>query len=181
MKKIGELFPSRIRGDSAGLPLERRADIFFSVYIPDLFREKNNLEMDGIIPEFPIRVGTIYSQVDINKSFKVDYLVKVKNERKVIFLELKTDDSSRRRKQDWYLERAQQAGLTMLLQGLLKIYQATTSKGKYEYLFEKLLEMGFVSQDNRGKFNIIQADYDIQIVYLQPNNLSNQGERNLFS
>ena len=78
---------------------------------------------------------------------------------------------SRRSKQDWYLERAQQVGLSPLLDGLRKICKATTSKRKYQYLLGRLHDMGFiVFKDGGDLSNSAPADYDIQIVYLQPNN-----------
>jgi len=105
-----------------------------------------------------------------NQSFKIDYLVKITGANKVIFLELKTDDGSRRSKQDWYLERARQVGLPTLLEGLREIYRATTSKRKYRYLLKRLHDMGLILLKDGGGFQIPQAHYDIQIVYLQPNN-----------
>ncbi len=154
--------------------LERRADIFFSIYLPAILSQKFGVEIEGLIPEFPIRVGTIHQKVDINKSFKVDYLAKVNDSRTIMFVELKTDDGSRRDKQDWYLERAKKVGLVELLVGVRQIYQATNSRKKYEYLLNMLQEMKFVTLSNNGTFEITQADYAIQIVYIQPNNPDNQ-------
>ena len=91
-----------------------------------------------------------------------------------MFVELKTDDGSRRDKQDWYLERAKKVGLVELLVGVRQIYQATNSRKKYEYLLNMLQEMKFVTLSNNGTFEITQADYAIQIVYIQPNNPDNQ-------
>ena len=81
--------------------LERRADIFFSIYLPEILFYKFGAKVEGVIPEFPIRVGTIHHEIDINKSFKVDYFAKAS--KKIILVELKTDEGSRRNEQDWYL------------------------------------------------------------------------------
>src|SRR5271157_6345504 len=78
--------------------LERRADIFFSIYLPDILAHKLGVNITGIIPEFPIRIGTIQSKVDINKSFKIDYLAKGNDINTIVFVELKTDEGSRRDK-----------------------------------------------------------------------------------
>jgi hypothetical protein len=98
--------------------LERRADIFFSIYLPEILSHKFGVKIEGVIPEFPIRVGTIHEKIAINKSFKVDYLAKANDSKTIIFVELKTDEGSRRDKQDWYLERAKQVGMAELLAGL---------------------------------------------------------------
>lgn len=154
--------------------LERRADIFFSLYLAEILSQKFGVTVESIIPEFPIRIGTIHSTPDINKSFKVDYLAKVDDGKTFLFVELKTDDGSRKDKQDGYLQRAKEVGLVKLLDGLCKIYQATSSKKKYAYLFGKLQDMGLITVRSDGRFNITQADYAIQIVYIQPNNFDKQ-------
>lgn len=150
--------------------LERRADIFFSIYLPDLLSHKYCLNIENLIPEFPIRIGTIDPKSDTNRSFKVDYLAKVSGTNSVILVELKTDQSSRRKQQDWYLERAKRVGMVKLLEGVRKIYQATKSKKKYQYLLSKLQDMGFITLDSSGTFRIVKTDYDIHIVYIQPYN-----------
>ena len=152
--------------------LERRADIFFSIYLPEILFYKFGAKVEGVIPEFPIRVGTIHHEIDINKSFKVDYLAKASG--KIILVELKTDEGSRRDKQDWYLEKAKEVGLVELLDGVRKIYKATNSKKKYEYLLGLLQDLGFIVIDDNGTFEIAQANYLIQIVYIQPTNPDRQ-------
>lgn len=129
-----------------------------------------------MIPEFPIRIGTIHPKININRSFKVDYLVKAKGVDKVILVELKTDDTSRRSKQDWYLERAKEVGMVKLIDGVLKIYEATTSKKKYRNLLCKAEDLGLAYRGGDGKFYVkrTNASYEIQIVYLQPNNFDRQ-------
>ncbi|MRS03258.1 hypothetical protein EG832_08565 [bacterium] len=148
--------------------LERRADIFFSIYLADILFHHFSVSIDGLIPEFPVRVGTIYENAD-NKSFKIDYLARVKDSNRLFFVELKTDQSSRRDTQDQYLERARLVGFAELLEGLRKIYRATASKKKYMYLLEKLQDLGFLHLDQSGAFEIIPALYEIEIVYIQPN------------
>lgn len=174
MKHLNELFDNL---DSwRHLPayqLERRADIFFSIYLPDLIRGKFGVTAEAVLPEFPVRIGTIDPNSDINQSFKIDYLIKIKGTAGIIFLELKTDDSSRRSRQDWYLEKAMQVGLPNLLAGLQDIYKATTSKGKYRYLLDRLQDMGLITLEKGSGYRISQTHYDIQTVYLQPNNPGN--------
>jgi hypothetical protein len=165
MKHINELFDNL--DTWRNLPayqLERRADIFFSVYLSEILSYKFGVNIDGLIPEFPIR------KPDTNQSFKVDYLAKAKDINTVYLVELKTDDDSLRPGQDDYLLEAKGIGLARLLDGVFKIYQASISSKKYQYLLERLQEMGFITHDNSGAFRIAQADYNIQIVYIRPNN-----------
>jgi hypothetical protein len=159
--------------------LERRADIFFSIYLPEILFHKFGVKIEGVIPEFPVRVGSIHHDVDINQSFKVDYLAKATDSKTILLVELKTDEGSRRDKQDWYLERAKQVGLIELLDGVRKIYKATKSKKKYAYLLGMLQDLEFIVLEKGNIFEITQADYDIQIVYIQPNNL--QGQDNIIT
>lgn len=174
MKHLNEIFDNM---DSwRHLPayqLERRSDIFFSMYLPDLLFGKFGVQVEAVLPEFPIRKGTIEPESASNLSDKVDYLIKVKDSNRVILVELKTDEYSRRNDQDWYLERAKQVGLTRLLEGVLAIYKATKSRRKYRYLLESLQNMGFIALEDGNTFQVIPVDYDVKIVYLQPNNPEN--------
>jgi hypothetical protein len=146
--------------------LERRADIFFALYLKQIIHSKFNVPIDAIIPEFPVRVGSITDK-EINKSFKIDYLC-VSQEKQIVFLvELKTDMSSRNEKQDWYLRRAQEINVNGLVDGLFKIYSASQYKRKYNYLFHELENLGWVLEiegmlKNSGKM------YQMEILYIQP-------------
>lgn len=148
--------------------LERRADIFFSIYLADILFCKFGLQVESIIPEFPIRVGTICSSSN-NKSFKADYFVKTKNSSRLILVELKTDDGSVREEQLEYLKRAKEVGLEKLLEGIREIYRATNSKDKYQYLLNNLHKMGLISLENNGEFKILPDHYEIEILHIMPN------------
>jgi hypothetical protein len=149
--------------------LERRADIFFSIYLPDYLKSEKGYDVESMIPEFPIRIGTINSQIDINKSYKVDYLIKLRNHNRVLFIELKTDSFSRRTKQDDYLIAAKEVGMYSLLNGLKNIYKATYSKNKYQHLLRELDVTGFIRFIDKEDFEIVDNEYEISIIYLQPN------------
>ena len=56
--------------------LERRADIFFSVYLRGLMEEVTGVALDDvIIPELPIKRELIWSDLATDKSVKVDYVL----------------------------------------------------------------------------------------------------------
>lgn len=175
MKYINDIFDNLDKWRNLpAYQLERRADIFFSIYLPEILFRKLGVKIEGIIPEFPIRVGTIDQSSKSNKSYKVDYLAKTTDSKTIIFVELKTDDISRRDMQDKYLKKAKHIGMAELLDGVRKIYKATSSKKKYEYLLNKLQDMGFITLDKGGEFLIRQVNNDIHIVYIQPNNPDEQ-------
>ncbi|HPD48392.1 MAG TPA: hypothetical protein P5279_17685 [Anaerohalosphaeraceae bacterium] len=53
--------------------LERRADLFFSLYLPSVLESKFGVPVSPIvIPEFPVRIGTIYPNIPTDKSYKID-------------------------------------------------------------------------------------------------------------
>ena len=85
-------------GQSEHQAIQRASSCSKPIYLSDLLRDKFGMTVEGVLPEFPVRVGTVDLNSDTNQSFKIDYLVKIKNSNGVIFLELKTDDGSRRSK-----------------------------------------------------------------------------------
>jgi len=122
--------------------LERRADLFFSLYLPEVLEAKLGFSVrQELIPEFPVHKGTIYPDELSNKSFKIDYLALSDDAEKAVFVELKTDKLSIRHEQDKYLTAAQRVGMKHLLVGLREIFRATESKRKYFHLLEKLESM----------------------------------------
>jgi hypothetical protein len=123
--------------------LERRADLFFSLYLPETLEAKLGFPVSHtLIPEFPIRIGTIYPDIPIDKSYKIDYVAISADAGKAIFVELKTESRSRRDNQDKYLLAAREAGFPALLAGVLDIFRATHSKDKYYTLLELLESVG---------------------------------------
>ena len=167
--------------------LERRADLFFSLYLAEVLEVKLGFPVQKqFVPEFPVRIGTIYPHIPINRSFKIDYLALSQDTKKAIFVELKTEGVSRRTKQDQYLLASCQAGLHNLLGGILEIFRVTNSKRKYFCLLEHLENMGLLRIPDEMKkamssptlrgVNELSQDIEIitniteaRIVYIQPN------------
>ena len=167
--------------------LERRADLLFSLYLPDALAAKLGFAIrQDLIPEFPVRIGTIFPHIPINRSFKIDYLALSDDALSAVFVELKTEGQSRRAKQDKYLAAAKEVGLPALLNGLLTIFQATHSKRKYFCLLDQLAQMGLVQipssmydlmhrTDLRGLSDAaaeIQVTCQVKeqyVIYVQPN------------
>ena len=167
--------------------LERRADLFFSLYLPEVLEARLGFPIRPVlIPEFPVRIGTICPGVQTDKSYKIDYVALSVTGDKVVFVELKTEGRSRRPEQDRYLRDARRVGLSCLLQGVLDIFRATNSKRKYFCLLEHLEGMDLLRIPSQmreimvrpGLQGVNEASRQIQItahasecqiVYVQPN------------
>lgn len=125
--------------------LERRADIFFSLYLPEVLEAKLGFPMRlEFAPEFPVRIGTIYPHIQTDKSYKIDYLALSATGTESVFVELKTEGASRRESQDKYLLASQRVGLPALLEGLCAIFRATNAKRKYFAMMLYLERMGLL-------------------------------------
>lgn len=167
--------------------LERRADIFFSLYLKQVLKKKTGFQLSKqFIPEFPIRKGTIEPNSKNNQSYNIDYVAISEDGRKAFFIELKTDMGSRNDGQDNYLSQAKNIGMNELLKGIIQIFQATQAKRKYFYLFQQLeeLEQLWIPQTMKAiilknslrgitneakKIKIISQINSIKIIYIQPN------------
>lgn len=148
--------------------LERRSDIFFALYLNQILEKTHKTTIDLIIPEFPVRIGEISNKyLTLNRSFKIDYLAYSQNDQRVFLVELKTDLHSLRDKQNWYLESASKIKVSGLVNGLLKIYDATNQKNKYNKLLDKLESINWIK---RSKDGILNTDCEIQpeVVFIQP-------------
>lgn len=167
--------------------LERRADLFFSLYLPEVLEAKLGFPVsDIIVPEFPVRIGTIYPDIPIDKSYKIDYVALSADADKAILVELKTEGMSRRDNQDKYLLASREIGFPALLGGVLDIFRATNSKRKYFSLLELLESMGLLripidlknimlrpglqgTTEASRAIEITSSAKECIIVYVQPN------------
>lgn len=173
--------------------LERRADIFFAVYLRDIVAETTGLELaETVIPELPIKRDLIWSASPTNTSVKVDYCLCAKDLSRVFFVELKTDAASRRDSQDEYLQAAERLGFRAVVEGVRAIALASTSYQKYYHLLTELAVLGFLSlpsdleslvfpRPQRGvrkhleQIAVADRDAPIEVIYVQPKSLP--GER----
>lgn len=131
--------------------LERRADIFFSLYLKEIMDAKlsthhNRVQLSPvIIPEFPLRHGNEHHTVN------VDYVMFSKSLSTVYLIEFKTDMGSLRDEQFEYLFKAKKqieeagGGFEGILTDLCPVFKATGDKQKYFHLFHQLEELGLVS------------------------------------
>lgn len=167
--------------------LERRADIFFGVYLKPALEAKYNIKIrEEIIPEFPVRKATIDPSIRRDQSsFNVDFLAFSEDNKTAFLVELKTDIGSRREKQDYYLRAVTNIGLVGLIHGLVEIFRATKIKRKYFHLFKMLEDAGIIelprqlqalvfSKNMKGanalirEVKIVAPVEQMKVVYLQP-------------
>jgi hypothetical protein len=160
--------------------LERRADVFFSVYLKEVVEKVTGVALEDVmIPELPIKHdGT-------SQSDKVDYALFAKDRSRVYFVELKTDAGSRNAHQDAYLKRASDHGFRHVVDGIRTILLSTTEHQKYHHLAVALKRLGYLEipgtlaehthpelLSGRGKLveRIVVAPVEssIEVLYVQP-------------
>jgi hypothetical protein len=166
--------------------LERRADIFFSVYLRELVAAHVGCALSSvIIPEMPLKRSMVVEPGPGNLSVKVDYVLFSEDRQQVFFVEFKTDQDSRRSGQDQYLTNAVRVGFREILRVLVEILGATSSRRKYYHLLHLLAQAGqirlgeelcsrpYPDSDRGLKYGadcveITASDKPIRVIYIQP-------------
>lgn len=125
--------------------LERRADLYFSLYLPEVLEAcLGSPVWPTIVPEFPIK------QAQSNRSDKVDYLAATADRKRLVLVELKTDCQSTRREQFEYLCSGAQKSGVELLDDLHSIRRASKAQGKYDALLAATAELGMSEDSAQG-------------------------------
>ena len=132
--------------------LERRLDIFFSIYLKEIvevfYKEilKEEIQLsEVIIPEFPLKKDGS------------------KKKTKVILIELKTDVSSVNDKQIEYLKKSKDIGWNNLHNGIKEIYKHL-QKGKYPKSLIKYKNFFESYKD----ILIDNHEMELDVIYIQP-------------
>lgn len=167
--------------------LERRADLVFSLYLLKVLGTHTGSELsDQLVPEFPVRIGTVNSHVPIDKSYKIDYVTFSRDGKQAYLVELKTEQNSIRQSQIDYLDAAKSVGMAALLAGIVRIFQATNAQHKYLFLLRVLESLGQVRLPAAlsaadastpgheltaaaGGIVVTTQVESIQVIYVQPN------------
>lgn len=165
--------------------LEARADTFFGLYMREVISTLVGQELHRVVvPELPLRLGTLVGEsiARPNQSVKVDYALFTDDASQAYFIELKTDQSSRRKKQDEYLNTARVLGMAPILKGILQIVDATNTnyRPKYMHLLARLEKLGFIEvpadTDSLSwlaggcevQINPSSENVPIKVLYVQP-------------
>lgn len=121
--------------------LERRADLFFSLYVPEILEDRLHRPFrSSVVPEFPIK------QEDSNRSDKADYLGISSEFDQLVLVELKTDRNSVRSPQFEYLIRGARKDARTLLRDLDDIRSASRFTTKYDCLLDELEQLGLTTK-----------------------------------
>lgn len=157
--------------------LERRLDIFFALYLPEILKKELNIDAKhtNIIPEFPLK------KADSNKSNNADYAIFSKKDEKVqlYLIELKTDMRSIKGKQENYYLKAKEDGFREILKDLIVIRDHSKMWEKYDDLLDTLTNYGVmessIKKENRkaknGGWSVKSKECEnihIKIIYLIP-------------
>lgn len=168
--------------------LERRADIFFSIYLAEVVAAFTGVPVSPrLIPELPIKRDLIWPDRPSSQSVKVDYCLFAEDRSQAFFIELKTDTSSRREEQDYYLEKIRELGFRRVVEGIKQIVLDTQSHQKYAHLLAELSHhgclrfptelMAHLYPKARRGFRACQRDIEvlvgdddfaIEVIYVQP-------------
>ena len=186
MKKIEIEDIFKLLTDWKSIPsyqLERRADIFFAYYLPEILTEclmeklekelKDKLKDEritrgNIIPEFPLlksRFEVSHNSKRKNDSRKVDYVVFGDN---IFYLvELKTDMKSIDETQKRYMAQATKEKLSCLISDIEKLAESQ-SKGRYKEKYACLTKRINDQIERLKKAGKKPDDLDQVAVYVQP-------------
>lgn len=166
--------------DFPSYQLERRADVFFALYLPGIVEHALGVKVDPrVVPEFPIK------REDNNQSTKVDYFLLAEDRSVAFLVEFKTEMESRNESQDAYLRMAKERGLNRLLEDIPVVAAASNQKAKYVHLLHGLSGLGLLSLPSDideyafpkarrgitrrlGEVRAIPSDAHVEVVYLQP-------------
>lgn len=100
---------------------EPRIDSLIGFYLQDILEDYFKTSITGIIPELPIRLGTVKPEHEhtnyAERSFKVDFFA-VTDSDVYYLVEFKTDSGSRRDEQDTYLQEAKDVGVRAIMDGI---------------------------------------------------------------
>lgn len=137
--------------------LEGRLAPFFELFLHDVLSECLGVELHPVvIPEFPLRKGTLYEDESLerpNQSNNVDYVAFSMNCKTAFLVELKTDMGSIYKNQEKYLRLALARGLAPLVGGIVEICGSENCKikEKYVHLLHLLAKLELVTIPDQSK------------------------------
>ena len=145
-----------------GYQLERRADIFFALFLPEVLEKNCGIKVQRpLIPEFPID-----KKPENNRHRQADYFALSEDRQRGILVELKTDMASKRsaegEKQECSLIKAAEKGMRHLVKDAITIIKGDRDKQerqKYIHLLSYLRELKLVFYEEKELYKIAFSDY----------------------
>jgi hypothetical protein len=125
---------------------EPRIDSLIGYFLQDILEEYFEEKIETIIPELPIRLGTVRPELENTKyaerSYKVDFFAVGNNDTNYL-VEFKTDTNSRRLKQDEYLINSKKLGTSKLINGILMNMSAELMRS-YDNNGEERIKVNYI-------------------------------------
>ena len=138
--------------------LERRVDVFFGLLLPEIIEAEFGVTREHmvVIPEFPLHKGLLEFSTkgkEDNQSVKVDFAVFCPDQmnKRLLFVELKTDNRSIDIDQLTRMENAKDAEVNTLLRGVVECARHSNYLRKYAQLIWKLHLIGCINVPDRFK------------------------------
>lgn len=164
---------------------EPRVDWILALAIPILIEDKFHSKCKLILPEFPLRKGTLDKNVkdkEKNRSVKVDFYCLLEDGNHIL-IELKTDSNSVNEKQLEYLKKAaEDVYVHEIFEGLVLIRNKTRSsyKEKYDRYITTLENNGIYNDENKNEVKVvISKDKKFKIVYITPKKINEVSKLNV--
>ena len=131
---------------------EPRIDSLIGFYLQDILSSILGDSISGIIPEFPLRLGTVNPVINdknyADRSYKVDFLA-IGSKGVNYLVEFKTDGKSLRPGQDKYLIQGEKVGTEKIIQGVLRISGVSSYKVKYKHLLDKMQKYRVLDENKK--------------------------------
>ena len=142
-----------------GYRLEGRLAPFFELFLLKILGDRfPGIALHPVvIPEFPLRIGTLYGPdkstwpkprhtrpPGVNQSYNVDYVVFSENLDTVFLVELKTDMAYLSDEQDRYLQCARESSFDRFVHATRELASASRAKRKYVHLLHLLAQLDLV-------------------------------------
>jgi len=143
--------------------LERRADMFFGLFIRHIMEARYGRMHDLIIPEFPYK-----NDKERNTTVNFDYVLFSENLDRVFVVELKTEPESAGGINNSYLNKVVEIPFEDIIGDLKSVVAATNQKNKYNCLIKLLEQIGFILKDSGNKWECSPKTGKPTVVYLTP-------------
>ena len=144
--------------------LERRVDIFFGMFLPKVIEKEFCMQVDEVIPEFPMHKALLECPANCPSNAKSHHTVKVdfavfgrrKEKRQILLVELKTEMESLNKDQLENMKKVGHAGSKKLLEGVKYAAMHSDSKHKYAHLIWKLTNLEYLlsGEDKINKISL---------------------------
>lgn len=141
---------------------EPRVDWILALALPAYLEKKYNSKVQLLLPEFPIRKGTINSYVkkeQSNLSTKVDFYCLLEGNKHVL-IEFKTDNNSINNDQLETLKKLTEIEVLTILDGIKILRNHSESKAKYDIYINAL--------ESANAYNT-PKDISFEALYVAPN------------